>query len=152
MVNYNRLNYRAYGSWDAMKQRCSNPNKDHYYMYGGKGITYDPKWEKFSNFLEDMGERPAGDYVLDRIDPKGDYSKENCRWITRSENTRRGSIKDGLSKTTEYKKRQREKQKTNNPEYFKIYYQQNRERLLEKAKTNYYNKTRGIYENESNTI
>lgn len=64
-----------------MKQRCSNPNHQKYYMYGGRGIKYDPKWESFLGFLEDMGERPKG-MTLDRKDSGKDYSKENCRWAT----------------------------------------------------------------------
>ena len=64
-----------------MKQRCSRPNHDKYYMYGAVGITYDPKWESFEGFLGDMGERPIGT-TLDRIDSKKGYYKENCRWAT----------------------------------------------------------------------
>lgn len=66
--------------WKAMKQRCNNPNTDYYYCYGGKGITYDKSWEKFENFLKDMGEAPKG-YSIERLDINKNYCKSNCKWI-----------------------------------------------------------------------
>jgi AP2 domain len=70
---------REHRIWVGMKQRCNNPNFKHYENYGGRGITYDPRWEKFENFYEDMGNCPDG-LELDRIDNELGYSKENCQW------------------------------------------------------------------------
>ena len=79
----------TYRSWQKMKDRCSNPNNNRYARYGGRGITYDPKWETFEGFLEDMGEKPSKDYSIDRIDNNGNYCKDNCQWITKSDNLKK---------------------------------------------------------------
>lgn len=70
-----------YRIWAAMKRRCNNPNRPEWKDYGGRGITYCDRWEKFENFLDDMGRRPAN-HSLDRINNELGYSKENCRWAT----------------------------------------------------------------------
>lgn len=73
---------RTYQSWDHMIQRCTNPNNDAWEDYGGRGIKVCDHWLKFENFLEDMGERPAGTSI-DRVDPFGNYEPDNCRWADR---------------------------------------------------------------------
>lgn len=71
----------TYNSWTSMKQRCNNPKQKSWPDYGGRGITYDPRWEVYSNFYDDMGERPEGK-TLDRIDVNGNYTKDNCQWAS----------------------------------------------------------------------
>lgn len=73
---------RTVRSWETMKYRCNDSQRKD---YGGRGISYQPSWEAFDNFFNDMGERPDG-MELDRRDNNGNYTKENCRWVTRQVN------------------------------------------------------------------
>jgi len=75
---------RTYRIWQAMKNRCRNPNMVSYARYGGRGITVCPEWEKFENFLADMGECSDG-MSIDRIENDKGYMPSNCRWATREE-------------------------------------------------------------------
>ena len=75
----------TYNSWVALRDRCTNPAKEGYYRYGGRGITYDPRWGVFENFLADMGVCPDG-MELDREDNSKGYFKDNCRWVTHKVN------------------------------------------------------------------
>ena len=75
---------RAYGVWQAMRDRCTNPNRIDYHRYGGRGITVCARWDTFTNFLADMGEPPVG-LTLDRVDNTKGYEPSNCKWATRME-------------------------------------------------------------------
>lgn len=87
----------GYYSWSMMKQRCMNPKHTDYKYYGEKGITVCNEWLKFSGFYSDMGERPEG-LTLDRIDNSKGYSKDNCRWATKLEQTlNRGDNRNNTS-------------------------------------------------------
>lgn len=79
-----------YTSWHAMKQRCTNKNHKRYHNYGGRGITFDPRWARFNEFLKDMGECPEG-MTLDRRNNDGNYNKDNCRWLSNNDQQRNRS-------------------------------------------------------------
>lgn len=74
-----------------MKYRCYNLNSKDYKLYGGKGIKICEEWisnpENFEKWALSNGYND--NLTIDRIDHKGNYCPENCRWIELKENTRR---------------------------------------------------------------
>lgn len=94
---------KVYAVWRGMIQRCTNSKNDRWRDYGGRGIQVCSEWLKFENFYKDMGE-PGKGLTLDRIDVNGNYTKENCRWISNldQQNNRRNNVFvewDGRSQT-----------------------------------------------------
>jgi len=75
-----------FAAWCAAKDRCSNPNNDHYCYYGGRGIRMAGEWlNDFAAFLAHIGPKPSPELSLDRIDVDGHYEPGNVRWATSSE-------------------------------------------------------------------
>ena len=88
---------RLYRIWSGMIQRCTNPNKDNYPFYGGRGITVCNEWrEDFISFRDwAIANGYADNLTLDRIDNDGNYEPSNCRWETQlrqCNNTRRNHL------------------------------------------------------------
>ena len=83
----NRTPSSTYRSWQMMKNRCQNSTAENWKWYGARGITICKRWEKFENFLSDMGEKPKGK-SLDRINNAIGYSPENCKWSSIKEQCR----------------------------------------------------------------
>ena len=100
-------NRRLKQIWHNMRYRCYSPNIDVVTarVYRDKGIRICDEWRDeyvaFETWAISHGY--ANNLTIDRIDPNGDYCPENCRWITKSENSRRV---DKRSKVKEREKKQ----------------------------------------------
>jgi len=77
----------GYSNWNAMIQRCTNPNSSGYPKYGGAGISVCDRWlHSFEFFFQDMGPKPSPKHSIDRFPNKnGNYEPGNCRWATQKQ-------------------------------------------------------------------
>ncbi len=99
----------AYASWASMMARCYDKNNNRYSSYGRRGITVCKRWHSFSNFIQDMGERPKR-HNLGRRHAEKPYSPNNCFWEHISKNCRDTKndgmpTKPGLKKGAKPRKR-----------------------------------------------
>lgn len=80
---------RLYRIYASMKQRCYNRNYINFDLYGGQNIKICDEWlssfEVFSDWALNSGY--TDELTIDRIDPCKNYCPENCRWVTKNENS-----------------------------------------------------------------
>lgn len=77
---------KEYVTWKTMHHRCRSTNPAQRPHYLDRGIVVCAEWKDFTVFLRDMGKHPGKGYDLDRINNDLGYSKENCRYVSRSVN------------------------------------------------------------------
>lgn len=82
-----------YLAFISIKARCRNQKHRTYFRYGGRGIEL--RFNTFTEFLQEIGERPSPRHSVDRIDNEGHYEPGNVRWATAREqsNNRRSNRK-----------------------------------------------------------
>lgn len=84
---------KLYSVWLTMKQRCQNSNCRGFKWYGAKGVKICQEWEHdagaFCDWAKNNGYKEG--LTIDRIDPAGDYTPENCRWISMQKQQRNKS-------------------------------------------------------------
>lgn len=83
-------NKRLHNIFQGMLDRCYNPKDRAYRWYGAKGIKVCDEWiqnpESFEEWALDNGYQEG--LTIDRKDELKDYSPENCRWTTLSDNAK----------------------------------------------------------------
>lgn len=106
---------RLYNIYHGMRERCYNPKQRTYRWYGAKGIKVCDEWlNDFTTFKQWAYENGYREeevlskmerLSIDRIDPNKDYSPDNCRWMTLSENVARthNTNKDNTNKENKNK-------------------------------------------------
>lgn len=90
-ITHGLTNHRIYPTWNNMISRCNDKKANCYKNYGGRGISVCERWLDISKFIEDMYPTYQEGLTIDRIDVNGNYCKDNCRWTTKtiqSRNTR----------------------------------------------------------------
>lgn len=77
---------RIYRIWRGMHNRCYKKDNDNYSYYGGRGIEICSDWHNFIKFRDwALSSGYADNLSIDRIDPKRNYTPDNCRWADSKE-------------------------------------------------------------------
>ncbi|TDN38581.1 hypothetical protein A8B98_22820 [Hymenobacter sp. UV11] len=76
----------------GMKQRCYQQNHDNYQYYGARGVRICDEWLASGTSEAFVAWGLANGYELglqiDRVDTTGDYTPDNCRFVTCRANNR----------------------------------------------------------------
>ena len=82
---------RLYQTWADMKTRCNCETNARFHRYGGRGIFVCGEWADFASFRDwALSNGYSDTLTIDRIDNDGQYSPDNCRWVTIQENIKNG--------------------------------------------------------------
>lgn len=89
-TTHNLSKSRLYKIYTGMLARCFRKTHTAFTDYGGRGITVCEEWRNSFQAFYDWAISNGYDenLTIDRRDNEGNYEPSNCRWITRSQQTR----------------------------------------------------------------
>lgn len=87
-----------YISWRNMMARCYSENDKSFEYYGAKGIAVDDDFKEYSNFkIWALSNGWKKGLVISRNNDIGNYTPDNVKWITRSENSTESGLRPKLT-------------------------------------------------------
>ncbi len=81
--------HRLYAVWNVMVQRCHFPTNTRFMYYGARGVQVCVDWRHDPSLFYAWAEKNGYEEGLeiDREDNDGDYTPDNCRWVTHQVNS-----------------------------------------------------------------
>lgn len=87
-----RSGHPLYNVWSSMRKRCSNSNHKSWARYGGRGIKVCKTWQNSKTFIAwALAHGWQQGLQLDRRNNDGNYSPQNCRFVTAKTNAQNRS-------------------------------------------------------------
>ena len=90
MKTHGESGTRLHNIWAGMVSRCRDRGNSIFSYYGGRGISVCPEWFVSYVVFRDWALTHGyyTDLELDRKDNNGNYTPDNCQWVSESRNCR----------------------------------------------------------------
>lgn len=98
MYKHGQRYTKLYHVWLGLNQRCTNPNREGYHLYGGRGIKVCDCLPNFETFYEwAINNEYAEGMTIERKDVNGNYCicQDNLMWATQTQQARNRRPRSG---------------------------------------------------------